>query len=143
MPTRPFTVDVELRWGDMDSYRHVNNVQFARLLEEARVRGFRKWFPGEHHTHPTMLVARCEIDYLQQLHYRTEPVHIAMWVSKLAGASFDVDYEIADGDTVYARAQTTLVTFDLTAGRPIRIDEHTREALSAVLGDPVSMKRRR
>ena len=28
---------VSLRWSDMDIYRHVNNVQVVRLLEDARV----------------------------------------------------------------------------------------------------------
>lgn len=142
MPSQQLTVDVDLRWGDMDAYRHVNNVQFVRLLEEARVRGFRTWFHGTSHGHmPTMLVARCEIDYLHQLKYRTEPVHIAMWVSDLAGASFNVDYEVADGDLVYARAQTTLVLFDLEQDRPRRIDPETRAALQPFVGEPVRLKR--
>ena len=29
-----------LRWSDMDAYGHVNNVQFLRLLEDARVIAF-------------------------------------------------------------------------------------------------------
>ena len=29
---------VALRWGDMDAYGHVNNVEILRLIEEARVR---------------------------------------------------------------------------------------------------------
>ena len=31
---------VPLRWSDMDAYGHVNNVQFLRLLEDARVIAF-------------------------------------------------------------------------------------------------------
>src|SRR5690625_6644705 len=31
---------IELRWGDMDAYGHVNNVTQLRVLEEARVRAF-------------------------------------------------------------------------------------------------------
>ena len=37
---RPYRVNVPLRWSDMDAYGHVNNVQFLRLLEDARVIGF-------------------------------------------------------------------------------------------------------
>lgn len=127
----------------MDAYRHVNNVQFVRLLEEARVRGFREWFADTLRGRmPTLLVARCEIDYLRQLAYRSDPVHIAMWVSKIAGASFEVDYEIADGDLVYARAQSTLVVFDLEANRPCRIEREDRQVLERYSGEPVAMKRR-
>ena len=39
--TGEFTrVLLELRWGDMDAYGHINNVTQMRLLEEARVRAF-------------------------------------------------------------------------------------------------------
>ena len=45
MPTaEPYCVHVPLRWSDMDAYGHVNNVQFLRLLEDARVTGFERWF---------------------------------------------------------------------------------------------------
>src|SRR5699024_12546065 len=30
-------IDIPLRWGDMDAYGHINNVQIVRLMEEARV----------------------------------------------------------------------------------------------------------
>ena len=46
-----YRVEVPLRWSDMDAYGHVNNVQYLRLLEDARVIGFREWFLDR----PTML----------------------------------------------------------------------------------------
>src|SRR5699024_8345566 len=42
-----FTTEIVLRWGDMDAYGHVNNVQYHRLLEEARVRAFKDWFNSQ------------------------------------------------------------------------------------------------
>ena len=33
-------VQVPMRWGDMDAYGHVNNVNLIRLMEEARIAGF-------------------------------------------------------------------------------------------------------
>ena len=50
-PAQPYRVEVPLRWSDMDAYGHVNNVQFLRLLEDARVVGIREWFVGR----PSML----------------------------------------------------------------------------------------
>ena len=34
---------VPMRWSDMDIYRHINNVQIVRLLEDARVQAFSAW----------------------------------------------------------------------------------------------------
>lgn len=33
-------VEIPMRWGDMDAYGHVNNVNLIRLMEEARIAGF-------------------------------------------------------------------------------------------------------
>ncbi|GAC1371541.1 MAG: hypothetical protein NVSMB43_07620 [Pseudarthrobacter sp.] len=29
-----------MRWGDMDAYGHINNVQIVRMMEEARIAAF-------------------------------------------------------------------------------------------------------
>ncbi|RYG77988.1 acyl-CoA thioesterase [Yimella sp. RIT 621] len=146
MPKRPYYIDVPLRWSDMDANRHVNNVQYLRLLEEARVLGMRDWFGDLGHDKQPLLVARSEIDYLQQLPYRGPTITIAMWVSRIAGASFDLAYEVLscrDEDaTVYARSEGTLVTFDVETQRPTRISPEMRADLETFFGDPVPMKRR-
>ncbi|MDE9366289.1 thioesterase family protein [Luteipulveratus sp. YIM 133132] len=148
MPSRPYAVDVPLRWSDMDALRHVNNVQFVRLLEESRVLALRDWFrrdDGSVH-HPQLLIARTEIDYLRQLKYRPEPVVIALWVSKVSGASFDICYEVrdsrADDAQVYAAAETTQVCFDMEAQRPVRLTDQDRALLRKVEGAPVALRRR-
>lgn len=148
MSQRPYYVDVPLRWSDMDALRHINNVQFVRLLEEARIVALRDWFreaDGETHR-PQLLIARQEIDYLRQLHYRPEPIVIAIWVTKISGASFDIGYEVLESRavdaTVYAAAETTQVSFDMGTQRPRRLSEAARAHLQAVMGDPVVLKRR-
>jgi len=53
-----------LRWSDMDAYRHVNNVQFLHLLEDARVTGLEQWFGLERALlDQGVLVTRHEIEY--------------------------------------------------------------------------------
>ncbi len=37
---RRLEVKVPMRWGDMDAYGHINNVQLVRILEEARIAAF-------------------------------------------------------------------------------------------------------
>ncbi|WP_338748153.1 acyl-CoA thioesterase [Janibacter alittae] len=145
-----FTADVGLRWGDMDSLGHVNNVQYHRLLEEARIRAFSHWFDAsgsERMRRSGVLLARQEIEFLSQLVYRPEPVGIEMWVTHIGGASWEMAYEIGDpgpdGETVYARAESTVVAFDMAAQRPRRLSEDERAALADYLGGPAQMRRRR
>lgn len=147
MPTHPFFVQVPLRWSDMDALRHVNNVQYLRLLEEARILAFKEWFAGadEAHLRPRLLIARAEIDYLRQLQYRTEPICITTWVTRIAGASFDMGYEVREtpeGTEVFAAAETTQVAFDMDTQRPTRLSAFAREVLEQYAGPPVQLKRR-
>jgi acyl-CoA thioester hydrolase len=139
---------VPMRWSDMDVYRHINNVQIVRLLEEARVQAFTAW--DDPRDQPVLesgvLVARTEVEYLRQLDFRVEPIAIDLWVSKLAGATIELGYEVREPDDdspPYARAETTLVMFDLEAGRPRRLNSVERQRLQQWSGEPVPMRWRR
>ncbi|MBM6399084.1 acyl-CoA thioesterase [Phycicoccus sonneratiae] len=142
----PYVVDVPLRWSDMDAYGHVNNVQYLRLLEDARVIGFREWFPDR----PALLdegivVTRHVIEYRAPLTYRPEPVEVDMWVTRVHGAGFDLGYVVRDpasvGDATYAVAETGLALYDFAGARPRRLEPAAREALAAHVGEPVTFRR--
>ena len=147
-----YRVNVPLRWSDMDAYGHVNNVQFLRLLEDARVIGFEEWFGQDRSVlSEGVLVARHEIEYLAPLLFRVPPIVVEMWVTSLGGAGFDLGYEVRDGrrdaasagDTVFARAETTLVLYDFATSRPRRMDETLRGTLRAHAGEQVPFRWRR
>ena len=89
-----------LRWSDMDAYGHINNVQFLRLLEDARVLTFgAQGAPGGGSLLATgLIVGRQEIEYLEPLVFRAQSVAIDLWVTAIGGADFDLGYEIRDPD---------------------------------------------
>lgn len=141
-----------LRWSDMDAYGHVNNVQFLRLLEDARVVALsaRGTDEGGSLVGTGLLVARSEIEYLNPLVYRSEPVAIDLWVTAVSGVSFDMGYEVLDetaengaAPRVYARAETTLVLYDLELHRPRRMTDDQREALDGWRDGVVRWRHRR
>jgi acyl-CoA thioester hydrolase len=151
----PYAARVALRWSDMDAYAHINNVQFLRLLEDARVIAFRDWFEGGGAGDRTLLdegvlVSRHEIEYRRPLGFRHDPVEIQMWVSRVGGAGFDVAYIVTDphGVTgadrpVYAVAETELALYDFARGAPRRIRPEERASLQTHLGEPAPFRRRR
>ncbi len=149
LPTSlPYAADVPLRWSDMDAYGHINNVQFLRLLEDARVIGFRDWFGQDRSLiDEGVLVSRHEIEYRRPLSFRPEPVRVAMWVSRIGGAGFDVAYVVTDpdgyGDEVYAVAETELALYDFTSAAPRRIRPDERSILTDLVGEPAPFRRRR
>ncbi|WGW10452.1 thioesterase family protein [Saxibacter everestensis] len=150
---------LELRWGDMDAYNHVNNVQYLRLLEEARVRllgsptatsdgssvvdGTAIQLFSRMGFDTSSLVARHVIEYRAPLEYRVAPVAIDMWVSRLGGASFDLGYEVRepDGSVSYALAETSVVFVDRSSGKPRRMTNEEREILHSLDAGPVPFRR--
>ena len=124
-----------LRWFDMDAFGHVNNVVFLRYLEEARVDFMWRLAPGNGSDAFTggVVVARHEIDYLKPLVHRHTPVTIETWVKEIRAASIDLCYEVKDEETVYVRAATRIVPFDLEAGRPRRVTPEEESFLTDYL----------
>jgi acyl-CoA thioester hydrolase len=126
-----------LRWADMDAFGHVNNVVFLRYLEEARIDFMFRLAPGEGSASFTggSVVARHEIDYLRPLVHRHEPVDVETWVTDISAASMTVRYEVKDEGTVYARASTVVVPYNLALGRPRRITAEERAFLEKYRDD--------
>lgn len=139
-----YVVEVALRWGDMDSLGHVNNVQFARLFEEARVRAMNDWFGGDRGDGIGMVVAHQEIEFAAPLYYSPEPVRCEIWVSRIGEKSFDFAYRLTASDgTVGAIGETTLTVLDLESGRPTPLLANGRAVLAGHLGEPAPFRRRR
>ncbi|MCH6469986.1 acyl-CoA thioesterase [Sinomonas terrae] len=156
---------LQLRFGDVDSYGHVNNVRFLQFLEDARVHWLREPLPegvggfGSASgrgggTESTMfdyvtaenftLVGRHEIEYLAPLLYRPAPIAVNLWMTRLGGSSFDLGYSVAepDGSAIYAYASTSMVLVSRSTGLPVRLPAGLREAFGHYSGPAVPFRRR-
>ena len=146
-----YRCDYPMRWSDMDAYGHVNNVQYLRFFEDARIEAFgahQAYADGSTLLDSGLLVARHEIEYLKPLRWRPEPVHIDLWITEAKGARVEVAYEVYDepegGDRVrYAVAESTMVVFDLKGGRPRRLSDEDVARLDTLRGEPVAFRTRR
>lgn len=104
---------IKVRFRDLDALQHVNNAVYLSYLEEARVEYLRKVLgqskPGDY----AVVVARVEIDYRSAATMDDELV-VGTRVSKLGGASFEMDYKIAEKKSgrLIAQAKTVLVGYD-------------------------------
>ena len=119
----------------MDAYGHVNNVVYLTYLEEARVDmlfALSAEYGGKALSEG-VLVAHHEIDYKRPLVYHPRGVDIEMWVGYIKGASFEIRYEVHDESTVFARAGSVLVPYDLEKERPRRVSPEERAFLEQFL----------
>jgi len=102
-----------VRWSDVDSYGHVNNVKYFEYFQEARIAflsGLADGQPGA--AGRGVVVARIDVDYRRPILFRTEPFRIETWVSRVGTSSYDLEAEIKDGEQVLSRAHAVVVAFD-------------------------------
>lgn len=132
-----FTVDVDVRYRDLDTMNHVNNAVYASYFEEARTAYVDEVFDvGLEDLN--FVIAHLEIDFGRPLTITDDPT-VAVEVTDLGDSSATMAYDLrVDGDSV-ATGETTLVFVDPETKRPgpippairERIVEHEGEGLEA------------
>ena len=131
-----------MRWGDMDAYGHINNVQIVRILEEARIAALRAAArradcPASNPRCPLFsdvpegtlaLVVEHKIRYVRTLEYRNVPAVVQLWIGAVKGASFDIHYLVQDPVTGEdcVRATSHLAFVDEATGRVLRLTPEQR-----------------
>ncbi|EMQ97869.1 acyl-CoA thioesterase [Paeniglutamicibacter gangotriensis] len=145
-------VEVPMRWGDMDAYGHINNVNLVRMMEEARIAGF--GVPGGTgkpgidpqvdlfstvQENTQILVVEHRVRYLKPLDYRNVPAHVDVWISTVKAASFDICYEFHDpvDGGVCVRATTTLAFFSVDTQRLLRLSEQNKSEMARYEAPPL------
>ena len=129
-----------LRWADMDSLGHVNNVTYVDYLQESRVDMLSVHAPvsGGEELAEGVVVVRHEVEFLSPLVFRSEPVRVESWITEVRAATFTMAYEILDvlpdgTRRVYARAVSVLTPFVFAEERPRRIRPEERDVLQRFL----------
>lgn len=124
---------IKVRFSDVDVYRHVNNVKYFEFFQEARIQYLATLY-AEGESWGDHVVARTDVDYRAPILFRLEPYDVHSWIAHLGSRSFTIASEIRDGDTVLARAQVVMVTFDRETQRSAQMPADQRARLSAELG---------
>ena len=130
-----------VRWSDLDSYGHVNNVKVLDYLMQARIAATTSWSPamarsGTSGSRLNWLIARQDVDYINQIGHRLAPYAVRTAPASLGRTSVTLAAEIFNPDdgTAFARGRTVLVAAD-GAGKPVELPEEVRKDLSERLID--------
>lgn len=145
-----YECEIQVRLRDLNVGGHVDNVEVARVISEARILFVRFADLGDGPTGlfgamPAgigELVAAQAVEYRSEMFFSPfEPYLVRMWVSGIGGTSFRLSTEIRtnpDGPPA-AVAETVQVLRDRD-GKGWPIDEQGRAMLTRFLGDPVPMR---
>lgn len=108
-----FTVDIQMRFRDIDGMGHVNNAVYLTYCEYARTHFYLK-----HNFKRTLheidfILARVEIDYMSAAEWGDQ-VQVSVWPSKIGTTSFTLSYEITEKSSgrVIAKSTSVLVSYD-------------------------------
>lgn len=127
-------IPLYLRWSDGDQFDHINNAVFATLLEEARARLFWSSSDSTKLLNNGVVVASQSIEFIKPLHYQTEPVSAEISVTEIGTSSFKFGYRLVDTDgSLAATATSTMVSVDLTSGRPKRLTDSDKAWLATIV----------
>ena len=128
---------IEIRWRDLDAYRHVNNAVYATYLEECRDELVDSVLEGIGDVWDYVL-ARVAIDYRRELTQADDVVVVRCAVERLGTSSITLREEIRTRDgELSAEAEAVLVARDQKTGRSRPLTEAERAAFEQALSlDP-------
>ncbi len=128
-----FSIELDVRWGDVDSFGHVNNAVFLAYLEQCRSLWMDSvpchWQDGD--TGP--VVANVNINYRRPIHWpaRLEvtlrPESPGRSSIKLHGEIRSVSRDKDVQPTLFADAAVTLVWIDKASGESVPLPASIRE----------------
>jgi acyl-CoA thioester hydrolase len=100
---------LRVRWSDLDSYGHANNVKFYDYIQEARIALIHETVGWE--SADVWMVARQDLEYRKPLDFRPEPYEVGTFGSAIGTRSFTLEATIRDpaSGTVFATARTVAV----------------------------------
>ena len=110
------TLEIPVRFMDIDALQHVNNARYLNFLEESRIAYSQELLDVFNSIQElNVLVARVEIDFLRPVLFG-EKLHVYTRISKLGTKSFTFESVITatnkKGEFPAAKALQTLVAFD-------------------------------
>ncbi len=124
---------IEIRWRDLDAYRHVNNAVYATYLEEGRDEWVEHVLAGAGDLWDFVL-ARVAIDFRQELTQEDDVIVVSVALTRIGTSSFTLREAIRKLDgTLSAESEAVLVARDRSTGRSRPLSDAERAALEAAL----------
>jgi acyl-CoA thioester hydrolase len=118
----PVTVVMQTRFQDIDPNRHLNNVAFAALFENARVRlnrNLRPW--ADRPRNERSMIAAVTINYLREGQY-PDDVEISSGVSKIGTSSYVIAQAMFQSGKCIATCESIIVCRTDGEGKPLRAE---------------------
>lgn len=126
------TVDIDVRYRDLDTVGHVNNAVYATYLEEARSVYFDRVYSGTYDEAPFVL-ASLDLSFKRPITGEDRPT-VGIRTTNIGRTSLELQYDIdVDGSTA-AEGSTTIVFIDPETGESTTIPAEIRQNIVDIEG---------
>jgi acyl-CoA thioester hydrolase len=131
----PVVVELPVAWGEMDAYRHVNNVVYFRYFENARLEYFRRldWFEYERQTGVGPILAATHARFRKALTY-PDTIWVTARAVNVEGDRFHMEHHVVSKRlaAVAAEGRGTVVTYDHRVGHKVALPDELRRRIEAL-----------
>ncbi len=138
--TFPFRIKLDVQWGEMDALGHVNNANYFKYFEAARIQYFEKMSVGEitntSETGPILATISCQ--YKRAVSY-PDQLTVAISVVKIGNTSLQMDYQVYSKqlDGIAATGSSVVVWINYGSGEKIAITDAMKRKISGLEGKDV------
>ncbi|MFO0745807.1 MAG: thioesterase family protein [Myxococcota bacterium] len=141
----PVVITVNVAWGDMDAFQHVNNTRIFRYMEDARIAYFERTgiadLSGPQEGIGPIL-AQTAARFRAPLRYPDE-VQVGARVTSVSQHSFKMEYRVVSValHRVVATGSAVVVAYDYVEEKKALLPDVWNKALSGVEGCDLSVPR--
>jgi acyl-CoA thioester hydrolase len=123
---------IEIRYGDIDAQRHVNNAHYFTLMEQARIQyvmSLGLW-SGADFDQIGMILAEQSCTYLAPITL-DKKVEVGVRTERMGSKSIEMDYILREAQTYqeFATGNSILVAYDYQLAESIPIPRSWRDAI--------------
>lgn len=131
----PVIITFPLVWGEMDTFKHINNVNYIRYFESSRIKYFEEldYFTliSEKNIGPILASISCK--YKAPLKY-PDIIHVGSKIYKMSNDRFWMKYAIVS-DSLYkitTEGDSVLVSYDYNNNKKIDLPDQLKEKIISI-----------
>lgn len=133
----PVVVELDVAWGDMDSYAHVNNVVYFRYFESARIAYLDRvgWMKSMKVADYGPIVASTQARYRRPLEY-PDRIWVGARLLDMQADRVTLEHRVVSKtwNAIATEGQVVVVSFDYLNGRKVPLPDAIRTAIEVLEG---------
>ena len=124
------TVEIQVRFRDLDAYGHVNNAVYMSYLETARVDMIHDLFMEDMAKNIQYLLVSVKLDYMQPI-LLNDRVFVHCKFDEIGKVRFKVRYKVHNGEgKVFVEGYSEHALFNGNTKRPMRLPAEWKEKVA-------------